>query len=195
MRADMHAPRGPGLRALLAKGELIVAPGCYDVIGARLIEAAGFARSSPDFLVVARTDARTTLGIDEAIARGKCFATAGADVVFVKSPETPDEMRAVCREVPAPCLANLVEGGRSQLLPRAELAAIGDRVVIYPNALTRTFAHAGQVLLETLKRTGSTESMLPQMLTHGELWDLFGRREWNAQEPRFVRDVGIKQEP
>ena len=295
MRADMHTPRGPGLRTLLAKGELIVAPGCYDVIGARLIEAAGFpaayltgsgvslsatglpdiglvslhevlervmqitgatrmpliadadtgfgnplnvlrtvqeferrgaaaiqledqempkkcghepgrrlvpveemvakieaacfARSTADFLIVARTDARTTRGIEEAIARGKRFAAAGADVVFVESPETAEEMRAVCSAIPAPCLANLVEGGRTPLLPQEELAAIGYRVVIYPNALTRTFAHAGQVLLETLKRTGTTASLLPQMLTHGELWDLFGRRAWNELEQRFVRDI------
>ncbi len=292
----MHAPRGPGLRDLLAKPGLIVAPGCYDVIGARLIESAGFpaayltgsgvslsatglpdiglvslhevlervmqitgatrmpliadadtgfgnplnvlrtvqeferrgaaaiqledqempkkcghepgrrlvpvdemvakieaacfARSSPDFLIVARTDARTIHGIEEAIARGQRFAAAGADVVFVESPETADEMRAICQAVPAPCLANLVEGGRTPLLLQSELAAIGYRVVIYPNALTRSFAHAGQALLAELKRSGTTAGMLPSMLTHGELWDLFGRREWNELEERFVRDVG-----
>ena len=106
-------------------------------------------------------------------------------MVFVESPETADEMRAICRDVPAPCLANLVEGGRTPLLPQAELAAIGYRVVIYPNALTRTFARAGQDLLEELRRTGTTAGML----THGELWDLFGRREWSELEQRFVRDV------
>ena len=158
------------------------------------IRVAVEARGADDILIVARTDARTTLGIDEAIARGKRFAAAGADVVFVKSPETPDEMRAVCREVPAPCLANLVEGGRTPHLPQDELAAIGYRVAIYPNALTRAFARAGQDLLEEIKRTGTSAGMPPRMLTHGELWDLFGRREWNAQEPRFVRDVGFKQE-
>ena len=110
--------------------------------------------------------------------------------LFVESPETADEMRAICRAVPAPCLANLVEGGRTPLLPQAELAAIGYRIVIYPNALTRSFAHAGQALLAELKRSGTTAGMLPSMLTHGELWDLFGRREWNALEQRFVRDVG-----
>ena len=177
MRADMHAQRGPGLRALLTK-----------------IEAACFARSSPDFLIDARTDARTNHGIEEAIARGRRFAAAGADVIFVESPETPDDMRAVCRGVPAPCLANLVESGGTPLLPQDELAAIGYRVAIYPNALTRAFARAGQDLLEEIKRTGTSAGMPPRMLTHGELWDLFGLREWNAQEPRFVRDVGFKQE-
>ena len=173
MRADMHAPRGPGLRALLTK-----------------IEAACFARSSPDFLIDARTDARTNHGIEEAIARGRRFAAAGADVIFVESPETPDDMRAVCRGVPAPCLANLVESGGTPLLPRADLAALSYRVVIYPIALTRTFARAGQDLLSELRCTGTTAGML----IHGELWDLFGLREWNAQEPRFVRDVGFKQQ-
>ena len=155
MRADMHAPRGPGLRALLAKGELIVAPGCYDVIGARLIEAAGFPAA---------------------------YLTGSG--VSLSATGLPDIG-----------LANLVEGGRTPLLPQDELAAIGYRVAIYPNALTRAFARAGQDLLEEIKRTGTSAGMPPRMLTHGELWDLFGRREWNAQEPRFVRDVGIKQEP
>ncbi len=154
------------------------------------IEAACFARSSADFLIVARTDARTTHGIEEALARGRRYAEAGADVIFVESPETVEEMRAVCRSIPAPCLANMVEGGRTPLLPQPELAEIGYRVVIYPNALTRVFARAGLDLLAELKRTGTTAGALPDMLTHGELWDLFGRQVWSGLERRFVRDVG-----
>ena len=158
------------------------------------IEAARFARASADFLIVARTDARTTQGIEEAIARGRRYAEAGADVIFVESPETPEEMRAVCRAIPAPCLANMVEGGRTPLLPQHELAEIGYRIVIYPNALTRVFARAGLELLGELKRTGTTAGMLPSMLTHGELWDLFGREQWAGLERRFVRDVGPGKE-
>jgi 2-methylisocitrate lyase-like PEP mutase family enzyme len=153
------------------------------------IEAARFARASPDFLIVARTDARTTHGIEEAIARGRRYAMAGADVVFVESPETAEEMRAVCRAIPAPCLANMVEGGRTPLLPQRDLAEIGYRIVIYPNALTRVVARAGLELLDELKRTGTTAGMLPRMLTHGELWELFGREEWGALERRFVGDI------
>ena len=158
------------------------------------IEAARFARASEDFLIVARTDARTTHGIEEAIARGRRYAEAGADVIFVESPETPDEMRAVCRAIPAPCLANMVEGGRTPLLPQHELAEIGYRIVIYPNALTRVFARAGLELLGELKRTGTTAGMLPSMLTHRELWELFGREKWAALERRFVRDVTPPEE-
>lgn len=153
------------------------------------IEAARFARASADFLIVARTDARTTHGIEEAIARGRRYAEAGADVIFVESPETAEEMRAVCRAIPAPCLANMVEGGRTPLLPQHDLAEIGYRIVIYPNALTRVFARAGLELLGELKRTGTTAGMLPSMLTHGELWELFGRERWSDLERRFVRDV------
>jgi len=158
------------------------------------IEAARFARVSADFLIVARTDARTTHGIEEAIARGRRYAEAGADVIFVESPETPDEMRAVCHAIPAPCLANMVEGGRTPLLPQHELAEIGYRIVIYPNALTRVFARAGLELLGELKRTGTTAGMLPSMLTHGELWELFGREKWAALERRFVRDFTPPEE-
>jgi 2-methylisocitrate lyase-like PEP mutase family enzyme len=114
---------------------------------------------------------------------------AGADVVFVESPETAEEMRAVCRAIPAPCLANMVEGGRTPLLPQRDLAEIGYRIVIYPNALTRVVARAGLELLDELKRTGTTAGMLPRMLTHGELWELFGREEWGALERRFVGDI------
>lgn len=150
------------------------------------LEAARAARSSPDLVIVARTDARTTHGLAEAIARGRRYAEAGADVVFVESPETPEEMRAICAGIPAPTLANMVEGGRTPILPQRDLAEIGYKVVIYPNSLTRVMARAGQRLLEELKRAGTTTGLAADMLTHGELWDLFGRREWERLEARFV---------
>jgi 2,3-dimethylmalate lyase len=150
------------------------------------IEAAQAARSSPDFLIVARTDARTTHGLVEAIARGRRFAEAGADVIFVESPESAEEMRAVCSQIPAPTLANMVEGGRTPILPQAELAELGYKIVIYPNSLTRVMARAGQRLLDELKSTGTTAGLAADMLTHGELWDVFGRQEWAAREERFV---------
>ena len=150
------------------------------------IEAARAARASAELVIVARTDARTTHGLAEAIARGRRYAQAGADVIFVESPETPDEMSAICAEIPAPTLANMVEGGRTPILDQRTLEAIGYKVVIYPNSLTRVLARAGQRLLDELKRTGTTTGLAAEMLTHGELWDLFGRREWEAIERRFV---------
>ena len=150
------------------------------------LEAARAARASSELVIVARTDARTTHGLPDAIARGRRYAEAGADVIFVESPETADEMRAICAGIPAPTLANMVEGGRTPILPQRDLAEIGYKVVIYPNSLTRAAARAGQRLLDELKRTGTTAGLAADMLTHGELWDLFGRREWERLEARFV---------
>ena len=150
------------------------------------IEAARAARASAELVIVARTDARTTQGLAEAIARGRRYAEAGADVIFVESPETPEEMRRICAEIPAPTLANMVEGGRTPILDQRTLQEIGYKVVIYPNSLTRVVARAGQRLLDELKRSGTTSGLAADMLTHGELWDLFGRREWEAIERRFV---------
>ena len=154
------------------------------------IEAARAARASHELVIVARTDARTTHGLAEAIARGRRYAEAGADVIFVESPETPEEMRHICTEIPVPTLANMVEGGRTPILDQRTLHEIGYKVVIYPNSLTRVLARAGQRLLDELKRSGTTTGLAADMLTHGELWDLFGRREWEAIERRFVTRPG-----
>ena len=113
------------------------------------IEVAAATRRSDDFLIVARTDARTALGLDEAIRRGKAFAKAGADIVFVESPETEDEMARIGGEIDAPLLANMVEGGRTPILPAARLQQLGYAMAIYPAvgflaataALERAYGH------------------------------------------------------
>ena len=79
------------------------------------VEVAVESRNSPDFLVIARTDARTSLGLSEAIRRGQLYACAGADVVFVESPETEDELARIGQEINAPLLTNMVEGGRTPI--------------------------------------------------------------------------------
>ena len=83
------------------------------------IEVAIESRQSEDFLVIARTDARTSLGLDEAIRRGQLYAKAGADIVFVESPESEDELRRIGEAIDAPLLANMVEGGRTPIVPAA----------------------------------------------------------------------------
>ncbi|WP_338664744.1 isocitrate lyase/PEP mutase family protein [Pararoseomonas sp. SCSIO 73927] len=97
------------------------------------IEVAAEARKSDNFLIIARTDARTTLGLDEAIRRGKLYAKAGADIVFIESPESEEEMRRIGGEIDAPLLANNVDGGgRTPILPAEVLKSIGYNVAIYP---------------------------------------------------------------
>jgi carboxyvinyl-carboxyphosphonate phosphorylmutase len=151
------------------------------------IHAATDARIDPDLLIVARTDARTSMGLDEAIDRGRRFAAAGADVVFVESPESDEEMRRIVAEVGAPALANLVEGGRTPLLSAERLGQIGYRIAIYPNSITRLFAHAGASLYEALRRDGSTRAFSDRMLDHRGLWDLFDYPDFIELESRYAR--------
>jgi 2-methylisocitrate lyase-like PEP mutase family enzyme len=116
------------------------------------IEVAVEARRSEDFLIVARTDARTGLGLEEAIRRGKLYRRAGADIVFIESPESEEEMKRIGGEIDAPLLANNVEGGRTPILPAAHLKEIGYSIAIYPAvgflaaaaALERAYAHLRQ---------------------------------------------------
>ena len=115
---------------------------CGHMLGRRVIAAGEMAakvrvardsRSSADFLVVARTDARTALGLDEALRRAEAYLAAGADVLFVESPETPEEMRKICETFKGvPLLANMVHGGRTPLLSTKDLEDIGYKIAIFP---------------------------------------------------------------
>ncbi|ONG58683.1 carboxyvinyl-carboxyphosphonate phosphorylmutase [Pseudoroseomonas deserti] len=156
------------------------------------IEVAAEARKSDDFLIIARTDARTTLGLDEAIRRGKLFRKAGADIVFIESPETEDEMKRIGQEIDAPLLANNVDGGgRTPILSAEKLASYGYDIAIYPAlgfltvaaALERSYAH--------LKAKGVTHGIgddviydfakMNELMGFPEVWD-FDRR-WTRDQP------------
>ncbi|MFC5353622.1 isocitrate lyase/PEP mutase family protein [Azospirillum himalayense] len=98
----------------------------------RKIRVACEARSSSDFLIIARTDARTTLGLDEALRRADAYAEAGADIIFVESPESEAEMERICRTIGKPLIANMVEGGRTPVMTGAQLENLGYRIAIFP---------------------------------------------------------------
>lgn len=153
------------------------------------IKAAVDARVDADLVVVARTDARTTLGLEAALDRAEAYREAGADVLFVESPESEAEMRTICQRFKgrAPTLANLVEGGRTPILPAAKLADIGYGIAIYPNSLTRVFAHAGQALMQELRTSGTTAGFGNRMLDHRQLWSLFDYDTWLRLEADFAR--------
>ena len=123
------------------------------------IEEAVAARKSDNFLIVARTDAREQNGLDEAIARGAAFLEAGADVIFIESPESAEEMATIGRELGhAPLLANMVEGGRTPLLPREELAAMGFNFIIYPVAAMAVVAAGLQATYGQLQSEDVSEA-------------------------------------
>jgi 2-methylisocitrate lyase-like PEP mutase family enzyme len=139
---------------------------CGHMLGRKVIPAADMAakvrvaveaRSDRNFLVVARTDARTTLGLDEALRRAELYLKAGADVLFVESPESIEEMRKIGETFKGvPLMANMVEGGRTPLLGRKALQEIGYRIAIFP---ALGFLAAGAALesaYRELKEAGSS---------------------------------------
>lgn len=132
-------------------------------------------------LVMARTDARAGHGLDEAIARGRAFADLGADVVFVEAPHSEAEMARVCAEVPAPCMANLVEEGDTPLLPPARLEALGFRIAAYPLTLLSVAVHAMRRALAVLKSGGHPEDRL----RFEELRRLVGFERYDAELRRL----------
>ena len=144
---------------------------------ARLQAALG-ARHDPDFVVIARTDAVSVAGFDAALDRAQAYADAGADMVFVEAPESREQLAAIPKTLHAVAMANMVEGGRTPIVSAEELQEMGYRLVIYPNAITRTVARAALDMLGVLRREGSTLSRLDQMLSFAELTDLVGGGSW-----------------
>lgn len=146
------------------------------------IQVAVEARVSGDFLIVARTDARTALGLEEAIRRGRMYGEAGADIVFVESPESEAEMQAICRAIETPLLANMVEGGRTPVLPVERLRALGYAIAIYPAVGFLAAAKALESAYATLRDTGSPPAesygfaRLCELLGFAEVWEF--ERRW-----------------
>lgn len=146
------------------------------------IRAAVDARRSADTLVVARTDAVAVEGLDAALDRMDRYADAGADVLFVEALRTPADMAtALTRLAPrAPMLANMVEGGKTPILPAAELQALGYRIAIFPGGTVRALSFALQGYLASLRQHGTTEPWWPQMLQFDQLNQLIGTPEMLA---------------
>jgi len=138
----------------------------------RRIAIAKEARSDPDFLIVARTDARTALGLDEALRRGEAYVKAGADVLFIESPESESEMARIGRNFDVPLLANMVEGGRTPLLPADRLQELGFRIAIFPVAALLAAAEAMRRVYRSLKETGATGKS--DLFAFGEFNKLMG---------------------
>lgn len=152
------------------------------------IRVAVDARSSTDFLIVARTDARTGLGIDEAIRRGEAFAKAGADIVFVESPENVEEMRRIGETIDAPLLVNVVEGGSTPVLPAAEYQALGYNMAIYPAAGFLAVGAALKSVYGRILETGSSIDAEAPLADFMEFSRTMGFEDVWAFEKRWARD-------
>ncbi len=118
------------------------------------VRVAVAARRSDDFLIIARTDARQSEGLEGSIARGRLYAEAGADIVFCEALTSADEMRAACASIPRPMMANMANGGLTPMLDAAELADIGYAFAIWPSLTSLVAAAAMETALRRLKETG-----------------------------------------
>jgi 2-methylisocitrate lyase-like PEP mutase family enzyme len=134
-----------------------------------------------DILIMARTDARACVSLDEAIARCQLFRTIGADITFLEAPLDEREMSLYCAEVEGPKMANLIEGGKTPLLSRARLEAIGYSIAVYPLTLLNASIVAMRAALASL-RAGQTPANL---MTFDELKGAVGFPEYYAEEARY----------
>jgi 2-methylisocitrate lyase-like PEP mutase family enzyme len=145
---------------------------CGHVLGRRVVPAQDMVdkirvavetRSDPNFLIIARTDARTTLGLDEALRRAEVYAKAGADILFVESPESVEEMQQIGRSFDLPLVANMVEGGRTPVLSFEDLQALGYGLAIFPAtaflAAAKSFEHVYTALKETRSSTSVSHAL------------------------------------
>lgn len=156
------------------------------------IEVAVESRKSADFLVVARTDARTALGLDEALRRARAFARAGADILFVESPESEDEFARIGVELAgeAKLLANMVPTGRSPMIAAAKLQRMGFSIAIYPSAGMGAACAALQSAYAYLGQNGSLEGCPVPAFDMQALHELVGFADvWEFERRHFETDT------
>ncbi|MFV2070208.1 MAG: methylisocitrate lyase [Pirellulales bacterium] len=154
------------------------------VMAAKL-RAAVAARTDPDLVVIARTDARDAEGIDRAIDRAKAYLDAGADWIFPEAMLNRDDFKQFAQAIDAPLLANMTEFGKSPLIARDELRELGYAAVLYPVTLLRIAMKAMETLLAVLRTEGTQVEMLDLMQTREELYELIGYHDYEARDRAF----------
>jgi 2-methylisocitrate lyase-like PEP mutase family enzyme len=142
------------------------------------VKAAAEARTDPNFLIIARTDARAVLGLDEAIARANAALEAGADMVFVEAPQTLEEIAAVPKRVKGPCLLNVVRGGKTPPIDLAEADRLGYRLAILPGVLLANVVAVCDETLAAIKAQGRHPDPMGN-LTLKQMFGRFGADEWD----------------
>jgi carboxyvinyl-carboxyphosphonate phosphorylmutase len=151
------------------------------------IKAAVDARMDQDLMIMARTDALAVHGLDAAIERGNRYKEAGADIIFVEAPPSVEDMRRVCREIKAPMLANMVEGGKTPIITTKELQDIGYSVATFPLSTLYAAAHGVRSAMETLFKTGSTSGYMDKMLNFTDFNNLVGLEKLRAKEAHYCK--------
>lgn len=164
-------------------GKTLVAP---EIIVAK-IRAAVTARRDPDFVIIARTDARGVNGYDDAVRRAKLFLEAGADAIFIEALETAEEFRRFASDVPGVLLANMTEFGKGPLLDAATLGAMGYKLILFPLTAFRAAMKSAEATLKDLKCNGTQKKSIPLMQSRAELYELLGYTDYEERDRTYFQ--------
>ncbi|SIO62253.1 methylisocitrate lyase [Singulisphaera sp. GP187] len=174
---------------------------CGHLTGKSLIEtsamtaklrAAVEARRDPDFVIIARTDARSVEGFDAAVERARAYRAAGADMIFPEALESAEEFERFAANVEGPKIANMTEFGRSPLLTLDELARLGYQAALFPLTAFRAAMRAVELTLVELRNSGTQRGIVDQMQTRAELYELLGYTDWEKRDRAYFSDGTTK---
>ncbi len=152
---------------------------------AEKLQAAVDAKKGKDFVIVARTDARATRGLDEAIGRAKYYRKIGADAVFVEAPKSIDEMRRIGKEINAPLVANMIEGGATPIRSASELHRMGFKIILYPLSVLYANTYASLQILKELKKSGTTKRLAKSVVNFDEFNEIVELSKFRKLEHRY----------
>ena len=143
------------------------------------------ARQNKDFIIVARTDARATEGLDGAIERGLQNKKTGADAVFIEAPESIDEMKQIGKSIKAPLVANMIEGGATPLSSADTLHKMGFNIILYPLSVLFANTFATMNILKELKKTGTTAKFKQKVVNFDQFNDLVELPKFRKLEKKY----------
>jgi len=145
------------------------------------------ARSSKNFIVVSRTDARATKGLDDAIERGLYYKKIGADVIFVEAPKSLDEMKKIGKAIKAPLVANMIEGGATPISSTDSLHKMGYKIILYPLSVLYANTFATLQILKELKKSGTTKKYRKNLVDFNKFNDIVELKKFRSLEKKYAK--------
>ena len=154
---------------------------------AEKLQAALDARSDKDFIIVARTDARATEGLDKAIERGLFYKKIGADAIFIEAPKTIQEMQKIGNSINAPLVANMIEGGATPIISKSKLHGMGFKIILYPLSVLFSNTFATFQTLKELKKFGITKKSKKKMVNFDQFNEIVELSKYTKLEKRYKK--------
>ena len=154
---------------------------------AEKLQSAIDAKSNKDFIIVARTDARATEGLDKAIERGNYYKKLGADVIFVEAPKSIEEMKKIGKSINAPLVANMIEGGATPINSAAKLNKMGYKIILYPLSILYANTFATLKILHELKNKGTTKKLKNNLVRFNQFNDIVELSKYSKIEKRYSK--------